>query len=153
MVRGCVRCALYGKAPASGGLAVSPSAGFALEKAFAFASLNWVDEDLPFSYIFGTAPVRSDGLTVDSALVTLEPFGAYRRGASLSEVVLPQGADPGFWVGCFSKVADSFGATTVSTTAAQVSKKVEMSFLLPPTLESIFYHDFFTLCLVAQPQR
>ena len=43
------------EAPASGRLDVAPRAGWALATAFAFSATNWEDEDLPLTYIFGSA--------------------------------------------------------------------------------------------------
>jgi hypothetical protein len=74
--------------PSSGELEVSPRRGFALDTSFTLTAYDWVDEDLPFTYIFGTTGVNSDG-TLDTT--SLSPFGDERDDATFSDVTLSQG--------------------------------------------------------------
>jgi len=47
------------EAPSSGSVAVSPDKGYALSTAFEFTAINWVDDDLPFTYLFGMVELTS----------------------------------------------------------------------------------------------
>jgi len=60
------------EAPGSGSLAVSPTTGFALETAFEFAALGWVDADLPLNFAFGTVAVNPLDGSLDASV--LLPF-------------------------------------------------------------------------------
>ena len=60
------------EAPGSGSLAVSPTTGFALETAFEFAALGWVDADLPLNFAFGTVAVDPLDGSLDASV--LLPF-------------------------------------------------------------------------------
>ncbi len=74
---------------------VSPSNGYALVTAFSLTALNWVDTDLPLSYIFGTVdvaavdPAKPRGATV--ALSTARPFGGAGPAATYPGVTLSAG--------------------------------------------------------------
>ena len=73
--------------PSSGQVVVAPRDGFTLDTAFTFAAVNWVDEDLPMTYIFGTVPiVDPQALAVDTSAAARRPFGDARSDASLSGV-------------------------------------------------------------------
>ena len=108
-------------APSSGAVVVAPLGGFALDTAFAFSSLNWVDEDLPLTYVFGTTDVNIDG-SLDTS--SLYPFGNAGSDASVSEVTLSAGANgTNFTVGCFTEAYDSYGAAGSATTSVRVRNK------------------------------
>jgi len=108
-------------APASGSVVVSPPNGFALETSFTLETFNWVDEDLPLAYVFGTVPVLADG-SRDEA--TLLPFGASGGDTAYSGVTLSAGSNAtNFTVGCFSSAVDAFGAVGTATTTARVLSK------------------------------
>ena len=79
---------LMNEAPTSGSISISPAAGSALETSFLLAALNWVDDDIPFTYVFGTARVHADGSADTSELF---PFGNERSDPSLAGVTLAQG--------------------------------------------------------------
>ena len=76
------------EAPSSGSLDVFPATGFTLETEFTFTALNWVDDDLPLSYIFGLASVDANGST---SMEFPSPFGSARSDAAYDGVTLPQG--------------------------------------------------------------
>jgi len=78
------------EAPNSGSLLVSPSRGFALDTAFKFVSLNWVDEDLPLAYVFGTVEVLRSG-ELDETIMT--PFGSENTDSTYSGVTLSPGSN------------------------------------------------------------
>jgi hypothetical protein len=78
------------EAPSSGELAVSPKRGYALDTSFTFTATNWVDEDLPFTYIFGTTGVNSDG-SLDTT--SLSPFGDERDDATYEGITLSTGSN------------------------------------------------------------
>jgi len=105
------------ESPSSGSLSINPPSGFALDTAFEFSATSWVDEDLPFTYLFGTVELASDGNLTES----FSPFGAPGSDASMSSVTLPQGDEANnFTVGAFVDVIDSFGAVGSATTTARV---------------------------------
>ena len=96
------------EAPGSGSLAVSPAAGFALETVFEFAALDWVDQDMPFLYVFGTVNVLPDGSLDQSVLL---PFGDGVGDALYNVDSLSAGANvTGYSVGCYVVVTDRFNA-------------------------------------------
>ena len=106
------------EAPSSGSVSVQPGKGFALETAYSFTALNWVDEDLPLAYRFGTVPVHKDG-SLDLAMAA--PFGDGRSAATYSGVTLSAGLNyTNFSVGCFAEVIDSYGAEGSGTTTVRV---------------------------------
>jgi hypothetical protein len=74
--------------PSSGSVVVSPTVGHALDTSFSFAALQWVDNDLPLYYSFGTFSVESSR-AVGTAL--LSPFGYKSLNSGLSGVILSQG--------------------------------------------------------------
>jgi hypothetical protein len=74
--------------PSSGSVLVFPTFGFALDTSFSFTAPQWVDNDLPLYYSFGTFSVESS-LAVGTAL--LSPFGYKSLNSGLSGVVLSQG--------------------------------------------------------------
>jgi hypothetical protein len=105
--------------PSSGELEVSPRRGFALDTSFTLTAYDWVDEDLPFTYIFGTTGVNSDG-TLDTT--SLSPFGDERDDATFSDVTLSQGLNStNYTVGCFTEVIDSYGAVGSATASVYVT--------------------------------
>ena len=77
------------EAPSSGSVTVTPERGFALGTSFTYTALNWVDEDLPLTYIFGTVSLNDDQ-SLD--LATFSPFGGESSDAILEDVTLAQGA-------------------------------------------------------------
>jgi len=77
------------EAPSSGSVTVTPERGFALGTSFTYTALNWVDEDLPLTYIFGTVSLNDDQ-SLD--LATFSPFGGESSDAMLEDVTLAQGA-------------------------------------------------------------
>ena len=113
------------EAPSSGRLEVSPSSGYALTTDFSFSALNWVDEDLPLTYLFGTVRVLPTTTGVSSSRNS--PFGGKQSDASLNGVVLPPGdEETGFGFSCFVEVFDSYGASGSSTDGVQVTNNVEL---------------------------
>ena len=114
--------------PASGTSSVSPPNGYALFTSFTIETLNWVDEDLPLTYVFGTVPVYLDGIgetiLVDASASALAPFGGSRGDASLSGVTLSAGKPKvNFTVGCFASAVDSFGARGTATAMTRARPK------------------------------
>jgi len=108
-------------APASGTLVVTPLSGFALDTSFTLETLNWVDEDLPLAYVFGTVPVFDEG-SLDGT--TLLPFGASGGDAAYSGATLSAGSNAtNFTVGCFASAVDAYGAVGTATTTARVLSK------------------------------
>ena len=104
--------------PSSGSVVVHPSKGFALDTAFAYNALNWVDEDLPLIYRFGKVPVNRDG-SLDTSMAT--PFGDSRPSAALSGVTLSAGSNhTNYTVGCFAEVIDSLGSVGYAQTTIRV---------------------------------
>jgi len=109
------------EAPNSGTVAVAPSQGFALDTSFTLTALNWVDEDLPLLYRFGTLPVHSDG-SLDTSMGS--PFGDARSSATYAGAMLSAGANStNFTVGCFGEVIDSFGAAGFGAATVRVRSK------------------------------
>jgi hypothetical protein len=107
--------------PSSGSVLVTPINGYALETTFTFTAVNWVEDDLPITYIFGTAGLLSD-FTADAS--TLSPFGDERSDATYSNVVLTQGLNiTNYTVGCFAQVVDYYGAIGIDTTTIRVAFK------------------------------
>jgi len=78
------------EAPSSGSLLVSPSSGFSLDTAFKFTALNWVDEDLPLTYVFGTLEVLRSGALDET---TMSPFGSESADSTYSGVTLSPGSN------------------------------------------------------------
>ena len=110
------------EAPSGGGIIASPKKGFALVTPFALSAVNWVDEDLPLSYLFGTAAVVTSTGIIDTC--DRSPFGGDQVDSSLNNVALPQGAqEANYTVGCFAAAIDTFGASGLSTSAVQVFHK------------------------------
>ena len=114
------------KSPSSGSLNVFPQNGLALTTAFELAAPEWVDDDLPFSFVFGTAPVvagvDSAGYAVDTGDVgSLTPFGDERGDAFYSGLVLSQGQlATNYTTGCFVEVIDALGAGAYGSTTVRV---------------------------------
>eukprot|EP00615_Pteridomonas_danica_P011705 CAMPEP_0114339650 /NCGR_PEP_ID=MMETSP0101-20121206/7864_1 /TAXON_ID=38822 ORGANISM="Pteridomonas danica, Strain PT" /NCGR_SAMPLE_ID=MMETSP0101 /ASSEMBLY_ACC=CAM_ASM_000211 /LENGTH=1211 /DNA_ID=CAMNT_0001472675 /DNA_START=790 /DNA_END=4425 /DNA_ORIENTATION=+ len=107
--------------PSSGSVEVTPINGFALDTSFTFTATNWVDDDLPLTYIFGTTGVNDDGSLDTTAL---SPFGDERSDASYDGVTLSVGSNiTNYTVGCFSEVIDSYGAVGSATTSVRVRTK------------------------------
>jgi hypothetical protein len=104
--------------PSSGNLAVTPKRGYALDTSFTFTATNWVDDDVPFTYIFGTTGVNSDG-SLDTT--SLSPFGDERDDATYEGVTLSTGSnETNYTVGCFTEVIDSYGAVGSHTASVYV---------------------------------
>jgi len=74
--------------PSSGDIAVTPKDGYALESSFRFTAEEWDDTDKPFTYIFGTTGINSDG-TIDASV--LSPFGDERHQSFFAGVILEAG--------------------------------------------------------------
>jgi hypothetical protein len=107
--------------PSSGDIDVTPKNGYALDTSFTFTATNWVDDDLPLTYIFGTTGVNSDA-TLDTT--SLSPFGDERSDASYVGVTLSQGLNStNYTVGCYTEVVDSYGATGSETASVRVRSK------------------------------
>ena len=77
-------------APSSGTVSVSPLEGTTPTTNFDLTALNWVDPDLPFTYLFGTVKVNSD-LTLDMA--QMAAFGGALAGSQFTGVKLAAGAN------------------------------------------------------------
>jgi len=107
--------------PESGEVSVTPGSGYALETFFHFTAEYWVDDDLPFTYIFGTTGVNEDGsLDEDS----LSPFGGERDDAFYEDVTLSTGLNStNYTVGCYVEVVDSYGAVGSATTSVRVRSR------------------------------
>jgi hypothetical protein len=111
------------EAPSSGSLVVSPKHGYALYTSFTFTATSWVDEDLPFTYIFGTTGVNSDDASLDTSL--LSPFGDGRSDATYSGITLSSGSNiTNFTVGCYVEVIDYYGAIGSDTRSIYVGSMV-----------------------------
>jgi hypothetical protein len=111
--------------PGSGIISVEPCNGFALDTSFEFSALNWIDDDLPLTYVFGTAAVERDGTdgTLDTSF--LSPFGDALSDASYSGITLSQGFNhSNYTVGAYVRAIDSYGATGIATTKVHVQPKV-----------------------------
>jgi hypothetical protein len=107
--------------PTSGSVAVSPGKGFTFDTAFSFSAINWVDDDLPLTYAFGTTAVDDAGY-VDTS--TFFSFGDAIPDATLSGVVLSEGAvATNYSVGCFAQALDTYGASGYATAAVRVLPK------------------------------
>jgi len=107
--------------PSSGSIDVSPNNGYALDTSFTFTATNWVDNDLPLTYIFGTTGVNDDG-SLDTT--SLSPFGDERSDASYLGVTLSTGLNiTNYTIGCFSEVVDSYGAVGSATTSVRVRSR------------------------------
>jgi hypothetical protein len=107
------------------GVSVEPYNGFALDTSFEFSALNWIDDDLPLTYVFGTAAVERDGTngTLDTSF--LSPFGDAQSDASYSGITLSQGFNHSYnTVGAYVRAIDSYGATGIATTKVHVQPKV-----------------------------
>jgi hypothetical protein len=97
--------------PSSGNIEPTPFSGFALETAFTFTALNWVDPDLPFSYAFGSAVVKSFNVDGHAVFGSLFPFGGATLSATYTGITLAQGpSSVNGTVGCFVDVIDAYGA-------------------------------------------
>jgi hypothetical protein len=108
------------EAPSSGSLTVSPLTGWALSTYFAFSAKNWVDDDLPLTYVFGTVAVNSNG----SLTTALTPFGDSRSDCFWNDVMLAQGDEAtNYTVGTFVRVIDSYGAAGEYATLAHVKNQ------------------------------
>jgi hypothetical protein len=107
--------------PSGGSLEVSPMSGFALETSFTFTAVQWTEDDLPVTYIFGTTAVNTDG-SLDTSF--LSPFGDERTDASYTDVTLSQGSNSSnFTVGAYTSVIDYYGATSSDHISIQVTTK------------------------------
>jgi len=105
--------------PTSGSVSVTPINGFALYTAFTFSATNWVEDDLPVTYIFGTTALNTD-LSADTT--SLAPFGDERSDASYTDVTLTQGSNTtNYTVGCFAQVVDYYGAVAIDSTTIRVA--------------------------------
>ena len=110
------------EAPSSGTLTVSPGRGFALDTSFTLTALNWVDEDLPLSFRFGTLPVSPADGSLDAAMAT--PFGGARSSATYAGATLSAGSNrTNFTAGCFVTAVDSYGAEGFGAATLQVLPK------------------------------
>jgi len=119
---------LMNTAPSSGSLTVTPPTGYALVTGFEFVALNWVDEDAPLRYLFGTAPLLLSAANNNGTAVVNEdvlyPFGAPGKDSSSSGNTLSVGeVGANYTMGCFTSVVDSFGAAGTSTYAVRVTQK------------------------------
>ena len=111
--------------PSSGKIEVTPPTGFTLDTGFDFVAVNWVDEDLPLKYIFGTVPFNGDFLTLDTTASSQRPFGDMRADASLSGVTLRVGSNfTNFSIGVFTQVIDLYGAAGLAAGTVRVLPKV-----------------------------
>jgi hypothetical protein len=90
------------------------------------SALLWVDDDLPFTFVFGTAPVVAIGATKTYAadmsdISQLVPFGDERGNAFYRGVILPQGQhNTNYSAACFTQVIDYLGAGTFGSTTMRV---------------------------------
>ena len=110
------------EAPNGGGIIANPKKGFALATPFALSAINWVDEDLPLSYLFGTTAVVTSTGILD--ISDRSPFGGEQTDSSVNDVTLPQGAQgANYTIGCFVEAMDTLGASGLSTIAIQVFHK------------------------------
>jgi len=107
--------------PILGSFIVTPSSGLAFETSFAFASTDWEDIDLPFSFSFGYI-----GQT------ELPNFLKRQKKLSVIKSILPQGTGIGMNLHnlrCVNYVHDFLGARTINYFDAKVVVK-------PPSNES-----------------
>ena len=105
------------EAPSSGSMTVAPLNGRALSTLFSLSAVNWVDDDLPMAYLFGTTKVDVSG----SLTNVLTPFGDKRSDCFWNDVKLPQGAAvSNYTVGTFVEVIDSYGAVGKYTARTHV---------------------------------
>jgi hypothetical protein len=125
--------------PSSGSLTASPKSGSALTTSFYLSALLWVDDDLPFTFVFGTAPVVAIGATKTYAadmsdISQLVPFGDERGDAFYRGVILPQGQlNINYSTACFTQVIDylgagTFGSTTVRVVPAELTSQQLLTF-------------------------
>ena len=106
--------------PSSGSVAVQPSKGYALDTAFTYTALNWVDEDLPLIYLFGKFPVNRDGKIASKPT----PFGGSRSSSRYSGVTLSAGSNhTNYTVGCFAAAIDTYDAVGYARTTVRVFMK------------------------------
>jgi hypothetical protein len=100
--------------PFGGTLEVRPQVGVMLETQFTMRSLDWSDDDLPLSSVFGYLPTLSLG----TGLVVLRS----KIELSHTSSVLPSGQDQSSNISCVVMVFDRLGSSSQSSVSVQVKE-------------------------------